>query len=84
MPSLDGLRIRFLCIPDVDKAIGGVKRIYRQVEHLVRNKVDAAVITESDGFRPSWFVSAQLFLLRMPINLEFSSLKLFWLFQKPT
>jgi len=57
MPSLDGLRIRFLCIPDVDKAIGGVKQIYRQVEHLVRNKVDAAVITEFDGFRPSWFVS---------------------------
>ena len=54
---MHGVRLRFLCIPDVDKPIGGVKQIYRQVEHLQRNHIDAAVVTENPNFRPSWFQS---------------------------
>ena len=49
--------IRFLCLPDIDRAIGGVKQLYRHVEHLVALGFDAAVVTEHEGFRPSWFDS---------------------------
>ena len=50
-------RVRVLCLPDVDRAIGGVKQLYRHVEHLVALGWDAAVVTEAAGFRPSWFTS---------------------------
>ena len=50
-------RVRVLCLPDIDRAIGGVKQLYRHVEHLVALGWDAAVVTESEGFRPSWFDS---------------------------
>ncbi len=49
--------VRVLCLPDVDRAIGGVKQLYRHVEHLVAFGWDAAIVTEVSGFRPSWFVS---------------------------
>ena len=51
-------RVRVLCLPDVDRAIGGVKQLYRHVEHLVSLGWDAAVVTEGDGFRPNWFKSS--------------------------
>ena len=50
-------RVRVLCLPDVDRAIGGVKQLYRHVEHLVALGWDAAMVTEAAGFRPSWFLS---------------------------
>lgn len=50
-------RVRVLCLPDIDHAIGGVKQLYRQVEHLVALGWDAAMVTEAAGFRPSWFCS---------------------------
>ena len=50
-------RVRVLCLPDIDRAIGGVKQLYRHVEHLVDLGWDAAIVTQSDDFRPSWFVS---------------------------
>ncbi len=50
-------RVRFLCLPDLDKPIGGAKQLYRQVELLVELGWDAAVVTEHDGFRPTWFTS---------------------------
>ena len=55
----DGLRphVRVLCLPDIDKAIGGVKQLYRHVEHLLFLGWDAAIVTEKPGFRPSWFTS---------------------------
>ena len=46
-----------LCLPDVERAIGGVKQLYRQVEHLCALGWDAAVLTENPGFRPGWFES---------------------------
>ena len=46
------LKIRVLCLPDIDKAIGGVKQLYRHVEHLVALGWDAAMVTEAEGFRP--------------------------------
>ena len=49
--------IRLLCLPDVKYIVGGVKQIYRHAEHLVGLGWDAAVVTESPGFRPSWFTS---------------------------
>jgi len=51
-------RVRVLCLPDLDRAIGGVKQMYRHVEHLVALGWDAAMITEAKGFRPSWFQSS--------------------------
>ena len=50
-------RVRVLCLPDVDRPIGGVKQLYRHVEHLVDLGWDAAMVTEAAGFRPSWFRS---------------------------
>ena len=46
------LKIRVLCLPDIDKAIGGVKQLYRHVEHEFLGW-DAAMVTEAEGFRPS-------------------------------
>ena len=51
-------RVRVLCLPDVDRAIGGVKQLYRHVEHLCALGWDAAMVTEASGFRPSWFESS--------------------------
>ena len=50
--------VRVLCLPDVERAIGGVKQLYRHVEHLSASGWDAAVLTEKPGFRPSWFESS--------------------------
>ena len=50
-------RVRALCLPDVDSQIGGVKQLYRHVEHLVVLGVDALIVTEKRGYRPSWFES---------------------------
>ena len=50
-------RVRVLCLPDVDRPIGGVKQLYRHVEHLCSQGWDASVLTEASGFRPSWFES---------------------------
>jgi glycosyltransferase involved in cell wall biosynthesis len=50
-------RVRVLCLPDLDRAIGGVKQLHRHVEHLVALGWDAAMLTEAPGFRPSWFTS---------------------------
>ena len=50
-------RVRVLCLPDIDRAIGGVKQLYRHVEHLVALGWDAAIVTQEEGFRPSWFDS---------------------------
>ena len=55
---IDKPLVRILCIPDVQAAIGGVKQLYRHVEHLTALGWDAAVITENKGFRPSWFQSS--------------------------
>ena len=40
-------RVRVLCLPDVDRAIGGVKQLYRHVEHLVALDWDAAILLKS-------------------------------------
>ena len=50
--------VRVLSLPDVDRAIGGVKQLYRHVEHLCALGWDAAMVTESAGFKPSWFESS--------------------------
>ncbi len=50
-------RVRVLCLPDIDKPIGGVKQLYRHVEHLRFLGWDAAIVTQSANFRPAWFVS---------------------------
>ena len=50
-------RVRVLCLPDVERAIGGVKQLYRHVEHLCALGWDAAMLTENPGFRPGWFDS---------------------------
>lgn len=49
--------VRVLCLPDLDRPIGGVKQLHRHVEHLVDLGWDAAIVTEAPSFRPSWFTS---------------------------
>ncbi len=50
-------KVRVLCLPDLDRPIGGVKQLHRHVEHLVALGWDAAILTDAPGFRPSWFKS---------------------------
>ena len=48
-------RLLFVCYPDTNHPIGGVKQIYRQVELLHRAGWDAYVLQEQPGFRATWF-----------------------------
>jgi glycosyltransferase involved in cell wall biosynthesis len=50
-------RLLFVCYPDTNHTIGGVKQIYRQVELLKQRGWDAQVLQEQPGFRPDWFES---------------------------
>ena len=55
---MSSLKIRFLCLPDVDRPIGGVKQLYRHAEQLMHLGYDASILTEQDHFKPSWFTSS--------------------------
>ena len=48
-------RLLFVCYPDTNQPIGGVKQIYRQVELLHKAGWDAYVLQEQPGFRADWF-----------------------------
>ena len=50
-------RLLFVCYPDTNHPIGGVKQIYRQVELLHKAGWDAHVLQEQPGFRADWFSS---------------------------
>ncbi len=50
-------RLLFVCYPDTNQPIGGVKQIYRQVELLAKAGWDAYVLQEHPGFRADWFSS---------------------------
>ncbi len=50
-------RLLFVCYPDTNHPIGGVKQIYRQVELLHTAGWDAYVLQEQPGFRANWFKS---------------------------
>ena len=50
-------RLLFVCYPDTNQPIGGVKQIYRQVELLHKAGWDAYVLQEQPGFRADWFSS---------------------------
>ena len=51
-------RLLFVCYPDTNHPIGGVKQIYRQVELLHNAGWDAYVLQEKPGFRATWFESS--------------------------
>ena len=50
-------RLLFVCYPDTNHPIGGVKQIYRQVELLHRGGFDAWVLQQAPEFRANWFDS---------------------------
>ena len=50
-------RFLFVCYPDINTPIGGVKQIYRQVSLLNELGFDAFVLHQEPGFRVSWFES---------------------------
>src|SRR5687767_5034119 len=52
-----GGRIYFSC-PDVAEARGGVRIIYRHVDHLNAAGMEAWVMHEEEGFHASWFEHA--------------------------
>jgi hypothetical protein len=52
-----GPRFYFVCYPDTNHTIGGVKQIYRQVELLNEFGLQAFVLQENPGFRVTWFPS---------------------------
>ena len=47
-------RVYVLC-HDSDFPCGGIRRLYRHVDVLCRNGVDAAIVHRRPGFRCSWF-----------------------------
>lgn len=51
-------RLVFVCYPDTNSPIGGVKQIYRQVELLVGAGLEAYVLQRQAGFRADWFTSS--------------------------
>jgi len=51
-------RLLFVCYPDTNHPIGGVKQIYRQVELLAKAGFEAWVLQQEPGFRADWFASA--------------------------
>jgi len=55
---MSGPRLFFVCYPDTNHPIGGVKQIYRQVEILAAAGVQAWVVQQQPGFRASWFESS--------------------------
>ncbi|MCP9809138.1 glycosyltransferase family 4 protein [Cyanobium sp. HWJ4-Hawea] len=55
-PSSIG-RFFFVCYPDSNHPIGGVKQIYRQVDLLHQAGVSAWVLHENKGFCADWFES---------------------------
>lgn len=56
-PLVSKPKVRVLCVPDIDKPIGGVKQLYRHVESLTKLGWDAAIVTQNSNFVPSWFDS---------------------------
>ena len=50
------MRLWFVC-PDTDAPAGGVRVIYRAVEHLRAQGHEAWVVHGTPGFRPTWFSS---------------------------
>lgn len=48
----------YVLSPDHDKPSGGIKILYRHVDVLNRNGIDAALLHQSKGFRCSWFDNA--------------------------
>ena len=47
-------KVFFVC-PDNEKPAGGVKQLYRQVDILNANGIDAYILHKNKGFRISWF-----------------------------
>ncbi len=54
---LNNKRLLFVCYPDTNNPIGGVKQIYRQVELLNQAGKEAWVLQKEPGFRANWFES---------------------------
>lgn len=54
---ISNARLFFVCYPDTNHTIGGVKQIYRQVELLNEFNIHACVLQEKPGFRVNWFKS---------------------------
>lgn len=46
--------VYFVC-PDHDAPSGGIRVIYRHVEHLIAAGTPAVVVHKAPGFRPTWF-----------------------------
>ena len=48
------MRILFIC-PDINKPVGGIKQIYRQVDVLNKNGFQAYILHENNNFKCTWF-----------------------------
>jgi len=51
-------RLLFVCYPDTNYPIGGVKQIYRQCELLCELGFDSYVLHQEPNFRVTWFSSS--------------------------
>lgn len=51
-------RLLFVCYPDTNYPIGGVKQIYRQCELLCELGFESYVLHQEPNFRVSWFTSS--------------------------
>src|SRR3989442_1489939 len=49
-------RIYVLC-PDYEPPSGGIRKLYRHVDVLIRHGFEASILHHRDGFRCKWFAS---------------------------
>ena len=49
------MTVYYLCFNDVQQPIGGVKVLYKHVDILNQNGIDAALVHRTPGFRCTWF-----------------------------
>lgn len=47
----------YFITPDINTATGGIKQIYRQVDILNRNQIEASILHENEGFKCTWFAN---------------------------
>lgn len=67
------MRILFIC-PDLNSPTGGIKQIYRQVDILNKNNIEAYVLHENKGFKCTWFTNDTKILYNRAVFTKISRL----------
>ncbi len=79
-------RILFIC-PDIKRAVGGIKQLYRQVDLLNKNGFKAFIVHSKYGFRSTWFENSTPVLYNADLHIDLvdknhSNKKLFFILKR--